>query len=84
MRTSSKTTAIHASLTVLAASILAACGGSDNPSTPVGPASVTLSGVVTATRFTPGSATDPTIAAAYYQGAKVCVDANGNGILRRQ
>jgi len=43
---------------------------------------VTISGVVTATAFTPGSATEPTIAASYYQGAKVCVDANDNGVLR--
>jgi hypothetical protein len=80
MRTST-TTAFNASLTVLAASILAACGGSDSSnSTTVTPTGLTVTGVVTATNFTPGSATDPTIAAAYYQGAKVCVDANGNGV----
>ena len=80
MRTST-TTAFNASLTVLAASILAACGGSDSGnSTTVTPTGLTVTGVVTATNFTPGSATDPTIAAAYYQGAKVCVDANGNGV----
>jgi hypothetical protein len=68
---------LNTSLTLLSASILAACGSGDGDS----PApSVTLSGVVTATSFTPGSATDPTIAAAYYQGAKVCVDANSDGI----
>jgi hypothetical protein len=39
----------------------------------------TLAGVVVASGFTPGSATDPTLAAGYYQGAVVCVDANGNG-----
>jgi hypothetical protein len=80
MRTST-TTAFNASLTVLAASILAACGGSDNKaSVPTAPASVTLRGVVTATRFTPGSATDPTITPSYFQGAKVCLDANANGV----
>ena len=80
MRTST-TTAINTSLTALAASILAACGGSDSsPAAPTAPASVTINGVVTATSFTPGSATDPTIVPAYYQGAKVCVDTNGNGV----
>ncbi|MEP7101692.1 MAG: phosphoesterase, partial [Burkholderiales bacterium] len=69
---------LNTSLTLLATAILAACGGSDGGSAT--PASTTISGVVTATRFTPGSSTDPTIAAAYYQGAKVCVDANANGV----
>ncbi len=64
---------LNVSMTLLAAAILSACGGSDQPS-------VTLNGVVTATSFTPGSATDPTIAGGYYQGAKICVDANGNGV----
>ncbi|VTU34408.1 Phosphoesterase family protein [Variovorax sp. SRS16] len=70
------------SLTVLAASILAACGGGSGNGgfiPPVTTPKVTLSGVVTATQFTPGSSTDPTIAPAYYVGAKVCVDANSNG-----
>ena len=80
MRTSTPT-AFNSSLSVLAASILAACGGSgSSPTPPAAQAGVTINGVVTATHFTPGSATDPTIAAAYYQGAKVCVDANGNGV----
>jgi hypothetical protein len=71
-------------LTAIAAgaALLAACGGSDNnnstPSTPATPA-VTMSGVVAASGFTPGSATDPTIKAGYYQGALVCIDANSNG-----
>ncbi|ANH68222.1 phosphoesterase [Mitsuaria sp. 7] len=72
----SKSTALNASLTLVAAAILAACGSdSDTQST-----SVTINGVVTATSFTAGSATDPTIAPAYYVGAKVCADANGNGV----
>ena len=77
-----KHTALNASLTVLAASILAACGGGDSNDTPttVAPTAITITGVVTGEAFTAGSATDPTIAAAYYQGAKVCVDANGNGV----
>jgi len=70
---------LNTSLTLLAASILTACGGgSGGASAPS--SSVTITGVVTATSFTPGSATDPTVAAAYYQGAKVCVDANNNGV----
>jgi hypothetical protein len=70
------------SLTVIAASVLAACGGSDDNSSPLPAASagVQISGKVVTTRFTPGSATDPTITAAYIQGAKVCVDANSNGV----
>lgn len=73
----SKSTALNASLTLIAAAILAACGSdNDGPSTP----SVTISGVVTAASFTPGSATDPSLAPAYYVGAKVCVDADGNGV----
>src|ERR1019366_5593908 len=80
MRTSTPT-AFNSSLSVLAASILAACGGSgSSPTPPAAQAGVTINGIVTATHFTPGSATDPTIAGAYYQGAKVCVDANGNGV----
>ena len=74
----SKLTVLNTSLTLLAVSILAACGGGSSGSTT--PASVTISGVVTAASLTPGSATDPTVVAAYYQGAKVCVDANGNGV----
>jgi hypothetical protein len=76
----SSNSVLNTSLTVLAASILAACGGSDSSSTTTPPPPVTISGVVTATAFTPGSATEPTIAASYYQGAKVCVDANNNGM----
>ncbi|MDB5945218.1 MAG: phosphoesterase, partial [Ramlibacter sp.] len=71
MRHSTTQGVISTSLTILAAAVLTACGGSDG--------GVTITGVVAAPSFTPGSATEPTIAAAYYQGAKVCVDANGNG-----
>ncbi|HTA21031.1 MAG TPA: PKD domain-containing protein, partial [Polyangia bacterium] len=38
-----------------------------------------VSGVVTSALFVPGSATEPTIHAGYYQGATVCADANDNG-----
>jgi len=69
-----RATTMNTTLTVLTASILAACGGSDNSST-----GVTVSGVVSAAAFTPGSATEPTLAAGYYQGAQVCVDTNNNG-----
>nr|WP_297524316.1 phosphoesterase [uncultured Roseateles sp.] len=72
----SKTTALNVSLTLVAAAILAACGSDNDTASP----SVTINGVVTATSFTAGSATDPTIAPAYYVGAKVCVDTNGNGV----
>jgi hypothetical protein len=64
--------------------VLSACGGSDNNSSPpaasTGPTQ-TLSGVVAAAGFVPGSTTgDPTIKAGYYTGATVCVDANANGV----
>ncbi|MDB5998747.1 MAG: phosphoesterase, partial [Rhizobacter sp.] len=87
MRITTKTV-LNTTLTILAASIIAACGGGDDtpssapptgPTGPTDPVAVTLNGVVTATKFTPGSKTDPTIAAAYYIGAKVCVDADTNG-----
>ncbi|QHJ00521.1 phosphoesterase [Xylophilus rhododendri] len=77
---------LNTTLTLLATAVLAACGGGGNSmvvdpgSASTSPTTVTLTGVVTATNFTAGSATDPTIAAAYYQGAKVCVDANANGV----
>jgi hypothetical protein len=38
------------------------------------------SGVVSTAAFTPGSPTDPNIGTSYYAGAKVCVDANANGV----
>ncbi len=73
-------------LTAIAAgaAILAACGGSNNDSAPASPPpattpSVTMAGVVAASGFVPGSATDPTIKAGYYSGALVCIDANNNG-----
>lgn len=76
---------------MLAASLLAACGGGGDssgfialpspPSQPAGPSSsnVTVSGVLTASAFKPGSSTDPVINAGYYAGATVCVDTNNNG-----
>ncbi|MDP9902543.1 alkaline phosphatase family protein [Variovorax ginsengisoli] len=87
---SSSRQVLNATLTVLAASILAACGGGDSSpapsassgtgSTPTTTSSVTLSGVVTGTSLVAGSATDPNVKAAYYSGAKVCADTNGNGV----
>ncbi|MBN3803953.1 phosphoesterase [Paraburkholderia sp. Ac-20336] len=74
---------------IAAACVLAACGGNDNPSTasngggnsPTPTQTTTFSGVVTAAAFKPGNASgNPTIAAGYYAGATVCVDANGNGV----
>ena len=83
---------LYPTLTALAASLLAACGGGDGGSGPVaflpppatsqpsaGPGGTTFSGVLTASAFKPGSATDPVIAAGYYSGATVCVDSDGNG-----
>lgn len=85
---------LYPTLTVLAASLLSACGGGDNgtgqfaflppanqpgASQPAGPGNTTFSGVLTASAFRPGSSTDPVIGAGYYAGATVCVDANGNG-----
>jgi len=69
--------ALTTTLTLLAAAALSACGGSDSSSPAPTP---TVSGVVTGTNFVAGSATDPTLQASYYQGAKVCVDANNNGV----
>ena len=71
----SKNASMHFSLSAIAAAatILSACSGSSSPN------NITLNGVVSASGFVPGSATDPTIKAGYYQGAMVCVDANNNG-----
>ncbi|MCL2450728.1 MAG: hypothetical protein FWD17_17415, partial [Polyangiaceae bacterium] len=44
-----------------------------------GGATTTINGVVASVAFTPGSKTEPTITAGYFTGAKVCIDANGNG-----
>ena len=71
--------------------VMVACGGGSSgsgsspatpttPTRPDVPATPTISGVVTATKFTPGSSTDPLIASSYYEGATVCVDANANGV----
>jgi hypothetical protein len=46
---------------------------------PPPPLSVMIKGIVTAAAFTPGSTTQPNVTAGYYQGATVCIDANGNG-----
>jgi hypothetical protein len=73
--TAKKGITLNLSLTVLAAgiaSMLAGCGGGSD-------SNVNLTGVVTASALKPGSATDPTFLAGYYQGAMVCVDANNNG-----
>ena len=100
MRTPSHTV-LNTTLTLLAAAVLAACGGDGGttadtstigtgtgttagaPTATTPPAatpSVVLSGVVTGTNLVAGSATDPTIRAAYFKGAKVCIDANNNGV----
>jgi hypothetical protein len=63
-------TALTLTTLAAAAALLAGCGSNGD---------ITLSGVVVASGFTPGSATNPTLSAGYYQGALVCVDANGNG-----
>jgi hypothetical protein len=75
----------YASLTVIAASLaLAGCGGGDDDSSSSSsstgtPAAQTMQGVVTGSNYKPGSNTNPTIDPAYFQNAKVCVDANNNG-----
>jgi hypothetical protein len=71
-------TSTDLSLTTLAAAaaLLSACRSSNIPLAAPG---VTLAGVVVASGLTPGSATDPTLSAGYYQGALVCIDANNNG-----
>ncbi|WP_028080504.1 alkaline phosphatase family protein [Solimonas soli] len=61
-------------LTPIAAAccMLAACGNDDN--------GTTYGGLVASSAYVAGSATgDPTLKAGHYQGATVCVDANGNG-----
>lgn len=90
MRTSTHSKVLNTTLTLLAASILAACGGGSGSTTadttpptqdnPPGATTVTVKGVVTGTSLVAGSATDPTIRPAYFKGAKVCVDANANGV----
>jgi hypothetical protein len=85
---SSKSSRIIRNTSVLAAaSVLAACGGSNTSTVPNSPPaqvpppplSVMIKGIVTAAAFTPGSTTQPNVTAGYYQGATVCIDANGNG-----
>lgn len=72
-----KRNVFNLSLSVLAvASVLAGCGNGGNS---VSSGTIQMGGVVTASAFKPGSTTDPTILAGYYQGAMVCVDANNNG-----
>jgi hypothetical protein len=71
-------------LTSLAAAcaLLAGCGGSSStaPTTAAtATQSVTMAGVVVASGYTPGSATDPNLSGGYYQNAVVCVDSNNNG-----
>src|SRR5665647_2540148 len=61
---------------IAAVAVLAGCGGGGGSA--AAPA-VMLKGVVASAMFTPGSATDPTVTPAYWQGALVCVDANNNG-----
>jgi hypothetical protein len=79
-----RTDAIALTSLAAAAALLTACGGSDNnsssPTPPLQTApTVTMAGVVVASGYTPGSATDPTLSSGYYQNAIVCVDANNNG-----
>ena len=72
-----KTAPVTLTAAAAAAALLAACG-STSTSAPAAP-TVTMSGVVVANGYVPGSATDPTLKAGYYQGALVCIDANNNG-----
>ncbi len=78
-----KTGLLCPALTVLAASVLSACGGGgDGGVSFLPPTGTTLSGVVAASGYVPGSNTgNPTLKAGYYAKATVFVDANGNGVL---
>lgn len=61
---------------VITAAMLAACNSSSSdPATPT----TSVKGVVAGSGYVPGSATLPTINPAYYKGALVCADSNGNG-----
>lgn len=74
----SRCSTLNTSLTLIAASILAACGGGGGDS-PAAASTVAMNGVVTASSFTPGSTTEPTLVGAVYANAQVCVDTNANG-----
>jgi hypothetical protein len=63
-------------LTVSDGDTTAGCAGTLSASVSC---STDVSGVVTSAALIPGSPTDPVVHAGYYSGAKVCVDANGNG-----
>jgi hypothetical protein len=65
------------SLTAIAAatSLLAACGGGGG-----GHSAMTMQGVVADSSFVAGSPTDPQFLLTAYKNAKVCVDANSNGV----
>jgi hypothetical protein len=76
MRTSS-ITALNTSLTVLAASILAACGGGSSSGNA---SSTTYSGKVVASAFQSNATGNPTLVPGYYAGATVFIDTNGNGV----
>jgi Phosphoesterase family len=83
----SKSSRIIRNTSVLAAvTVLSACGHDTStvPTAPPAqipppPLSVMIKGIVTAAAFKPGSAAQPTVTGGYYQGATVCIDANGNG-----
>lgn len=53
--------------------------GSGNSGSASSANTVAVNGVVAATAFKAGSATDPVFSAGYFAGATVCVDSNGNG-----
>jgi hypothetical protein len=76
MRITQKTV-LTTSLTILAASILAACGSGDDD----GPAATTFSGKVVAAAAQSSTSGNPTLTPGYYAGATVFIDINGNGVL---
>lgn len=80
LRTTLRTDAFALTALAAAATLLAGCS-SDSSSADSGAANqkVTMAGVVVASGYTAGSKTDPNLAAGYYQGAVVCIDANNNG-----
>ena len=68
--------AVHILTPVTLACALAACGGDGSS----GPTNTTYSGKVVATSAQADASGNPKLAAGYYAGATVFIDANGNGV----
>jgi len=73
--------AVHILTPITLACALAACGGnSSGGSTTPTQTTVSYTGKVVATAFTPDASGNPKLTSGYYQGATVFIDVNGNGI----